>query len=77
MSIRWRIRNVVQTFIVASVLSRPDFVRFQVKVKEVLQDLSIAKKHTRTCVYLGLGKSPRARRLDVDTTAEGAEARQI
>jgi hypothetical protein len=76
-SIRWRIRNVVHTFVIASVLSRLDFVRDEVEVQEVLQGLRVAKNNNSTCVYLGLVRSARARRLDVHTTAEGTEARQI
>jgi hypothetical protein len=72
LDVRWRIRNVVHTFSVASVLSGLDFVRVEVKVQEVLQGLRVAKKNTSKCVYLGLGASARASRFDVHTPAEGS-----
>jgi hypothetical protein len=59
------------------VLSGLDFVRVVVEVQEVLHGLRVAKNNTSTCVYLGLVRSARARRLDLHTTAEGTEARQI
>jgi hypothetical protein len=76
-STRWRIRSIVHTFIVASVLRGLDFVRVEVEVQEVFQGLRVPKKHTRTSVYRGLGGSVRPRRLDVHLTAEGTEAGQI
>jgi hypothetical protein len=74
---RWRIGNIVHAFIVASVLSGRDVVGIDVEVQKVLQCLRVAKKNTCTCVDLGLGGSTGARRLDVHTTAERTEARQI
>jgi hypothetical protein len=76
-SVRWRIGNIVHAFIVASVLSGLDVVRIDVEVQKVLQGLCVAKKNTCTGVDLGLGGATRARRLDVHTTAERTETRQI
>jgi hypothetical protein len=59
------------------VLSGLDSVRVEVEVQEVLQGLRVAKNNTSTCVDLGLGRSTMTGRLDVRTTAEGTEARQI
>jgi hypothetical protein len=51
-SIRWRIRNVVHAFIVASVLSGLHFVRVEVEAQRVLQALRVAKQNTSTYVYI-------------------------
>jgi hypothetical protein len=74
-SVRWRIVNIVNAFIIASVLSGLDVVGIEVELQKVLQGLRIAKKPASISDLAG--RRGGGGSTYVHTIAEGTEARQI